>query len=45
VRIVSADERTARRLNLQTGAPAIYIRRLFTREESACFLSPGLFGV
>ncbi len=31
VRIVSADERTARKLELPLGAAAIYIRRLFTR--------------
>jgi GntR family transcriptional regulator len=37
VRVVSADERTARRLDLQTGAPAIYIRRLFTRDDLPVF--------
>jgi GntR family transcriptional regulator len=37
VRIVSADERTARKLELPEGAPTIYIRRLFTREEKPIF--------
>lgn len=37
VRVVSADERTARKLNLHTGDPAIYIRRLFTRENLPVF--------
>lgn len=37
VRVVSADERTARKLGLQTGEPAIYIRRLFTRDQSPIF--------
>lgn len=36
-RVVSADERTARKLGLQTGAPTIYIRRLFTREDAPVF--------
>ncbi len=31
VRVVSADERTARKLELNEGDPTIYIRRLFTR--------------
>jgi GntR family transcriptional regulator len=37
VRIVSADERTARKLELAEGDPTIYIRRLFTREEKPIF--------
>jgi DNA-binding GntR family transcriptional regulator len=37
VRVVSADERTARKLGLQIGAPAIYIRRLFTRDNLPFF--------
>lgn len=37
VRIVSADERTARKLELREGAPTIYIRRLFTRGEKPIF--------
>ncbi len=37
VRIVSADERTARKLELNEGDPTIYIRRLFTREELPIF--------
>jgi len=37
VRIVSADERTARKLELREGDPTIYIRRLFTREEKPIF--------
>jgi DNA-binding GntR family transcriptional regulator len=37
VRVVSADERTARKLDLQPGDPTIYIRRLFTREEAPVF--------
>jgi GntR family transcriptional regulator len=37
VRVVSVDERTARKLSLPTGAPAIYIRRLFTRENAPVF--------
>jgi DNA-binding GntR family transcriptional regulator len=37
VRIVSADERTSRKLELVKGAPTIYIRRLFTREEKPIF--------
>jgi DNA-binding GntR family transcriptional regulator len=36
-RLVSADERMARKLCLETGAPAIYIRRLFTRENLPVF--------
>lgn len=36
-RIVSADERTARKLGLTEGDPTIYIRRLFTREEKPIF--------
>jgi DNA-binding GntR family transcriptional regulator len=37
VRIVSADERTARKLELTEGDPTIYIRRLITREEKPIF--------
>jgi DNA-binding GntR family transcriptional regulator len=37
VRVISADERIARKLDLQTGAPAIYIRRLFTRNNLPVF--------
>jgi DNA-binding GntR family transcriptional regulator len=37
VRIVSADERTARKLELTKGDPTIYIRRLFTREKKPIF--------
>ncbi len=37
VRIVSADERTARKLELTEGDPTIYIRRLFTREGKPIF--------
>lgn len=37
VRVVSADERTARKLELREGDPTIYIRRLFTREEKPIF--------
>ncbi len=37
VRVVSADERAARRLSLPPGAPTIYIRRLFVREGLPVF--------
>lgn len=37
VRIISADERTARKLELSEGDTTIYIRRLFTREEKPIF--------
>lgn len=37
VRVVSADERTARKLDLALGAPTIYIRRLLTRERQPIF--------
>ena len=37
VRVVSADKRTARKLELTEGDPAIYIRRLFTREDKPIF--------
>ena len=37
VRIVSADKRTARKLQLIEGDPTIYIRRLFTREDKPIF--------
>jgi DNA-binding GntR family transcriptional regulator len=36
-RVVSADERTARKLELKTGAAAIYIRRLFSIESTPVF--------
>jgi len=37
VRIVSADDRTARKLNIQVGEPTIYIRRLFTKDSKPIF--------
>jgi GntR family transcriptional regulator len=37
VRIVSADERTSRKLQITTGDPTIYIRRLFSRENQPVF--------
>jgi len=37
VRVVSADERTARKLMIQIGKPTIYIRRLFSREGEPVF--------
>jgi GntR family transcriptional regulator len=37
VRVVSADERTARKLDLKPGEPAIYLRRLLTREGKPVF--------
>jgi DNA-binding GntR family transcriptional regulator len=37
VRIVSADERTARKLNLTVGAKTIYIRRLLTVDGEPAF--------
>jgi DNA-binding GntR family transcriptional regulator len=37
VRIVSADERTARKLNLTVGAKTIYIRRLLTVNREPAF--------
>jgi DNA-binding GntR family transcriptional regulator len=37
VRIVSADERTARKLCISMGAPTIYLRRLFTRDGQPIF--------
>ncbi len=37
VRVVSADERTARKLDLPAGATAIYIRRLFSRDDGPVF--------
>ena len=36
-RIISADERTARKLELAEGDPTIYIRRLFTSENKPIF--------
>lgn len=36
-RVLSADERTARKLGLQTGEPVIYIRRLFMRDQAPVF--------
>jgi GntR family transcriptional regulator len=41
VRVVSADERTARKLELPLGAPAIYIRRLFSRDGEPVFYHRG----
>lgn len=37
VRVVSADERTARKLDIQEGDLTIYIRRLFTRADLPVF--------
>lgn len=37
VRVVSADERTARKLDIAVGDPTIYIRRLFTRDGQSIF--------
>lgn len=37
VRVVSADERTARKLDLQLGDSAIYIRRLFLQQGQPIF--------
>ena len=37
VRVVSADERTARKLNISVGDPTIYIRRLLTRDGQPIF--------
>jgi DNA-binding GntR family transcriptional regulator len=37
VRVVLADERTARKLSLAVGDPTIYIRRLFTQERQPIF--------
>ena len=37
VRVVSADERTARKLSISVGAPTIYLRRLFTRDRQPIF--------
>lgn len=37
VRIVSTDQRTARKLNLEPGEHAVYIRRLLTRQEEPIF--------
>ena len=37
VRVVSADERVARKLSIHVGDPAIYIRRLFTRDKEPVF--------
>jgi GntR family transcriptional regulator len=37
VRVVLADERTARKLEIPVGAPTIYIRRLLTRERQPIF--------
>lgn len=36
-RVVSADERTARKLDLSIGSPTIYIRRLFMRGSTPIF--------
>ncbi|NLG97299.1 MAG: GntR family transcriptional regulator [Chloroflexi bacterium] len=37
VRVVSADERAARKLEVAVGSPTIYIRRLFTQESQPIF--------
>jgi GntR family transcriptional regulator len=37
VRVVSADERTSRKLEIEPGAPTIYIRRLFQRDGCPVF--------
>ncbi len=37
VRVVSADERVARKLEIALGAPTIYIRRLFSRDGQPVF--------
>jgi GntR family transcriptional regulator len=37
VRVVSADERAARKLEIAEGDPTIYIRRLFTRDGQPVF--------
>jgi DNA-binding GntR family transcriptional regulator len=37
VRVVSADERTARKLDLPIGSATIYIRRLFSRDNNPIF--------
>jgi DNA-binding GntR family transcriptional regulator len=37
VRVVSADERTARKLNISVGDPTIYMRRLMTRNQQPVF--------
>lgn len=37
VRVVSADERTARKLDLPVGSPCIYIRRLFSHDNHPIF--------
>lgn len=37
VRVVSADERTAGKLEIQHGDPVIYIRRLYTRDKVPIF--------
>lgn len=37
VRVVSADERTARKLDLPAGSPCIYIRRLFSHDNCPIF--------
>ena len=41
VRVVSADERTARKLGQPVGAPTIYIRRLFSRDHEPVFYHRG----
>lgn len=40
-RVVSADERTARKLEQPVGAPTIYIRRLFSRNGEPAFYHRG----
>jgi len=37
VRVVAADEKTARKLDISVGSPAIYIRRLFTQNGEPIF--------
>ncbi len=37
VRVVSADEKTSRKLQIAPGAPAIYIRRLFIKDGEPVF--------
>lgn len=41
VRVVSADERTARKLNVSPGETVIYIRRLFNRSDEPIFYHRG----
>lgn len=41
VRVVSADERTARKLDIPVGAHTIYLRRLFSRDGEPIFYHRG----